>query len=64
MHNMQTTVALRVKAWIAFAPQTLRSWIQIPLEARMSLCIYSAWSDFLAADPEVPSSIPGAARFE
>jgi photosystem II stability/assembly factor-like uncharacterized protein len=26
------------------------------------ICVVQ-WSDFLAADPEVPSSIPGAARF-
>jgi hypothetical protein len=36
-----------------------------PLEwysAPQSLLVIE-WSDFLAADPEVPGSIPGAARF-
>jgi hypothetical protein len=31
------------------------------LDYRTAYVVY--WSHFLAADPEVPSSIPGAARF-
>jgi hypothetical protein len=38
--NRPITVAARSKGWNVFATQTIRSWVRIPFEVQISVCIY------------------------